>query len=223
MLHLPCCVFRVASPSEQRAVNTHSFLTLTLTLYSPPSAQFGLCELSEDDTHTFIEVGSKVRLSSHPRLLVSSSPLTSHLSPPHLQGVMDMMKTIFVASGRTVPISPLGREGCLPPIIHVPAALEPQTPKLILCYFLVATNATDLDEILIQQPMPGVEFHCFTSKALESTKSSLQSHAKQRKLFQELFARCTGVIVSAGNETVRTLRSRSALLFAPLRSRALPL
>ena len=171
-----------------RASTIYNMYHLTLARFLqhnplPPSmtiihmaAQFGLCELSEDDTHTFIEVGSK--------------------------GVMDMMKTIFVASGRTVPISPLGREGCLPPIIHVPAALEPQSPKLILCYFLVATNATDLDDILIRQPMPGVEFHCFTSKALESTKSTLQSHAKQRKLFQELFARCTGVIVSAGNETV---------------------
>ena len=140
------------------------------------AAQFGLCELTEEDTKTFIEVGSK--------------------------GVMDMMKTIFDASGPAVPISPLGREGTLPPILHVPATLTPNIPKLILCYFLVATNANDLDEILVKHPMPDVEFHCFTSKPLETTKSNLQSHMKQRKLFQELFARCTGVIVSAGNETV---------------------
>ena len=110
---------------------------------------------------------------------------------------------IFVASGQTVPISPLGTEGTLPPILHVPTRLEPaSTPKLILCYFLVSTNAEMLDAILAQTPMDGVEFHCFTSKALATTHSQLQSHAKQRKLFQDLFARCTGVIVSAGNETV---------------------
>lgn len=141
------------------------------------AAQFGLCDLTEDDTNTLIEVGSKA--------------------------VMDTMKSIFVASGQTVPISPLGKEGTLPPILHVPTRIEPaSTPKLILCYFLVSTNAEMLDAILAQAPMEGVEFHCFTSRALEKTSSQLQSHAKQRKLFQDLFARCTGVIVSAGNETV---------------------
>lgn len=140
------------------------------------AAQFGLCALTHDDTTTFIEVSSKA--------------------------VMDLMRSIFTASGQAVPISPLGGEGTLPPILHVPARLEPGTPRLILCYFLVQPNATRLDDLLVQWPYPGVEFHCFTSKPLEATRSALRSHAKQRKLFQELFARCTGVIVSAGNETV---------------------
>jgi hypothetical protein len=92
--------------------------------------------------------------------------------------------------------------GTLPPIIHIPAPLDPSTPKLILCYFLVRTNAERLDDILARTPMPGVSFHCFTSKPIDEPRSQLQSHQKQRKLFQEIFARCTGVIVSAGNETV---------------------
>ena len=46
------------------------------------------------------------------------------------------------------------------------------------------------------------QFHCFTSKPLDKTHSQLRSHQKQRALFQELFAKCTGVIVSAGNETI---------------------
>lgn len=171
-----------------RAGHIYNMYHLTLARFFqhnplPPSmtithmaAQFGLCDLTEQDTNSFIEVGSKA--------------------------VMDTMKSIFTASGQTVPISPLGTEGTLPPILHVPARLEAETPKLILCYFLVSTNAELLDSILVHSPMPGVEFHCFTSKALERTNSALQSHAKQRKLFQDLFARCTGVIVSAGNETV---------------------
>ena len=68
--------------------------------------------------------------------------------------------------------------------------------------FLVKTNAATLDAILHKQPIPGVEFHCFTSKALDNPESQLRSHQKQRKLFQDLFSKCTGVIVSAGNETV---------------------
>jgi len=140
------------------------------------AAQFGLSALGPEDMPTVIEVGTG--------------------------GVMALMREIFEASGQVVPISPLGVPGTLPPIIHLPSALKPRTPKLILCYFLVATNAEKLDAILQQRPMPGVEFHCFTSKALSSTRSQLHSHAKQRKLFQELFHKCTGVIVSAGNETV---------------------
>ena len=39
-------------------------------------------------------------------------------------------------------------------------------------------------------------------------RAQLHSHPKQRKLFQELFAKCTAVIVSAGNETVWEAVSR---------------
>lgn len=180
--------------ARARAGIIYDMYHLTLARYLqlnplPPSmrivhmaAQFGLCELTEQDTNTFIEVGSKA--------------------------VMDIMRTIFVASGDTIPISPLARDNVLPPIIHVPTALKPQTPRLILCYFLVRTNAERLDELLAAHPMPDVEFHCFTAKPLDAPRSQLRSHEKQRKLFQELFARCTGVIVSAGNETVWEAVSR---------------
>ena len=53
--------------------------------------------------------------------------------------------------------------------------------------------------------VPDAEFHCFTSHELPKPKGrplALHSHLKQRKLFQELFAKCTGVIVSTGNETI---------------------
>ena len=136
--------------ARARAGIIYDMYHLTLARYLqlnplPPSmrivhmaAQFGLCELTEQDTNTFIEVGSKA--------------------------VMDIMRTIFVASGDTIPISPLARDNVLPPIIHVPTALKPQTPRLILCYFLVRTNAERLDELLAAHPMPDVEFHCFTAK-----------------------------------------------------------
>jgi len=140
------------------------------------AAQFGLCELTYEQTQTFMEVGGKA--------------------------VMDIMASIFESSGQTVPIGPRSKAGTLPPIIHIPAPLETGTKPLILCYFLVQTNAKMLDEILLKNPMPGIEVHCFTSKPLETTRSQLQSHQKQRKLFTELFAKCTGVIVSAGNETI---------------------
>jgi len=140
------------------------------------AAQFGLCALSYEDTRTFLEVGGKA--------------------------VMDVMASIFTASGQTVPIGPLSGDGVLPPIIHLPTQLQPSTPRLILCYFLVQTHARKLDELLAKEPMPGCAFHCFTAKPLANTHSQLHSHQKQRALFQEFFSRSTGVIVSAGNETV---------------------
>ena len=171
-----------------RCERIYSMYHLTLARFLqlnplPPSvtcvhmaAQFGLCLLPPEDTPTIIEVGTKA--------------------------VMDLMRDIFAVSGEVAPIGPQGGAGVLPPIIHVPAPLEPQTPKLVLCYFLVKQTALSLDAILAANPMPGVEFHCFTASPLEKPASQLQSHQKQRKLFQQLFARCTAVIVSAGNETV---------------------
>ena len=50
-----------------------------------------------------------------------------------------------------------------------------------------------------------------SSSALEKTKSQLQSHQKQRKLFQDLFARCTGVIVSAVSPELRQLSSAGSI------------
>jgi len=140
------------------------------------AAQFGLNALTFEETKTFMEVGGKA--------------------------VMDIMSSIFEASGKTVPIGPKTSAGTLPPIIHMPAPLVTGTKPLILCYFLVQTNAKALDDILEKYPMPGIEVHCFTAKALETTKSQLNSHEKQKKLFQDFFAKCTGVIVSAGNETI---------------------
>jgi len=77
--------------------------------------------------------------------------------------------------------------------------------RLILCYFLVQSDAQKLERLLHKHPVPGVEFHCFTAQPLPKPKGrelSLYSHQKQRKLFVELFEQCTGVIVSTGNETI---------------------
>ena len=147
------------------------------------AAQFGLGALQHEDTRSFTEVATKA--------------------------ISDVMANIFRASGPTIPIGPRDNRiatwqlpNTLPPIIHIPPQLKPGSKGLILCYFLVQTNAVTLDQILLEQPMPNTEFHCFTSVALEHTQSQLKSHKKQRALFQELFSRCTGVVVSAGNETV---------------------
>lgn len=140
------------------------------------AAQFGLTSLTYPETKTPIEVLSKA--------------------------TMDIMADIFKASGEAYPISPLGGSGVISPIVHVPAALAPSTPRLILCYFLVQTNAIQLDAILAKRPVPAVEFHCFTSTPLKETKSTLQSHAKQRKLFQELFARCTEITIHIASRRV---------------------
>ena len=86
------------------------------------------------------------------------------------------MASIFAASGPTVPIGPGPINGppagaqdgaaagsaravsvTLPPIIHLPARLARGTPRLLLCYFLVQTNAQALDRILRDHPMPGTE------------------------------------------------------------------
>lgn len=95
------------------------------------AAQFGLCALTYEDTRTFLEVGGKA--------------------------VMDVMSAIFAASGQTIPIGPTGGENILPPIIHLPAPLQPRTPRLILCYFLVQTNAKALDAILAKKPIANCE------------------------------------------------------------------
>ena len=165
--------------SRARAGRIYSMWHITLARFFqlnplPPSitcvhmaAQFGLCELSPKETVTFIEVSTKA--------------------------VVDFMRDIFVHSGQIAPISPITMPGSLPPIIHAPAPIELGTPKLVLCYFLVSTNVERLDSILAADPMPGVEFHCFTSRPLDKPKSQLHSHMKQRKLFQELFAKCTAV------------------------------
>ena len=174
--------------ARSRAGRVYSMYHLTLARYFqlnplPRSiscvhmaAQFGLCDLTFEETNTFVEVGTKA--------------------------IMDLMRDIFQASGEVAPISPLGTPGSLPPIIHAPAPLVPTVPKLVLCYFLVRKHAETLDRLLADNPIAGVEFHCFTSKPIERPKSQLHSHQKQRKLFQELFGRCTAVIVSSGNETV---------------------
>lgn len=129
--------------SHANAGNIYNMYHLTLARFFqlnplPPSilvthmaAQFGLCALTFDDTRTFIEVGGKA--------------------------VMDVMASIFTASGQTVPIGPQGGDGSLPPIIHLPTPLQPKTPRLILCYFLVQTNAKKLDELLAKQPLADCE------------------------------------------------------------------
>ena len=126
------------------------------------------------------------------------------------KAVLDLMADIFAASGRTVPISPcvgrVDRAEALPPIVHIPAVIGDGGRRLVLCYFLVQKDARCLDNLLERHPMPAVDFHCFTAEPLARPRSALHSHPKQRKLFQELFAQCTGVIVSSGNETVWEVR-----------------
>ena len=118
------------------------------------AAQFGLAALEHEDTRSFTEVSTKA--------------------------IGDVMASIFQASGETIPISPHGSgNGALPPIIHLPAPLQPGTPRLILCYFLVQTNAAALDDILLSQPMADTEVHCFTSVPLARPNSQLKSHRKQ--------------------------------------------
>ena len=112
---------------------------------------------------------------------------------------------MFGKSGLCVPISPLGTRETLAPIIDVPQPLAPGSPKLVLCYFLLKKVAVKLDALVHKGAFPGVEFHCFTSTALEAPKGrplAINSYPKQRAKFQELFARCTGVMCSAGNETI---------------------
>lgn len=119
------------------------------------------------------------------------------------KAVLDLMAGIFSSSGRTVPISPSAdRTDALPPIVHIPPAIVAGGRRLVLCYFLVQKDALRLDRMLQRHPMPAVDFHCFTAEPLARPRSALYSHPKQRKLFKELFAQCTGVIVSSGNETV---------------------
>jgi len=124
----------------------------------------------------------------------------------------DTMAGIFRSTGQCVPISPTPSDAALAPILEIPPALKPKLPKLILCYFLVQKDAHQLEKLLAKEmtdintySFGEAEFHCFTSIPLPAPSGrplSLHSHAKQRQLFQELFARCTGVIVSSGNETV---------------------
>ena len=79
-----------------------------------------------------------------------------------------------------------------------PSSTALPTPRLV---------ATTAGWKVAKRPLPeGIAVHVFTQEALPQPKSgrplSLHSHAKQRKLFQQLFARCTGVICSSGNETI---------------------
>uniref|UniRef100_A0A7S3BQ22 Uncharacterized protein n=1 Tax=Haptolina ericina TaxID=156174 RepID=A0A7S3BQ22_9EUKA len=129
---------------------------------------------------------------------------------------MDVMASIFEATGRCYAISPTSSDNALPPILELPPPLKPGLKPLILCYFLVVKDALKLERLLAKHRTGedkysfggrtmSVEFHCFTANVLPTPKNrplSLHSHPKQRQLFQDLFARCTGVIVSSGNETV---------------------
>ena len=127
------------------------------------------------------------------------------------KGTIDVMATIFKPSGVCVAISGAASAAsgapALAPIIDVPISVAEQPPPspLLLCYFLTMAPARRLERLLHKQPIPGVEVHCFTAEALTAPHGrslSLHSHIKQRKLFQELFARCTAVLCSTGNETI---------------------
>ncbi|KAL1530844.1 hypothetical protein AB1Y20_001739 [Prymnesium parvum] len=126
--------------------------------------------------------------------------------------VADTMAGIFASVGQCVAISPKGSNKSLPPILEPPPAIQPGNTPLILCYFLVQRDALQLEALLAKEyiredeyTFGKCEFHCFTAGVLPTPKKrplALHSHPKQRQLFQTLFSRCTGVIVSSGNETV---------------------
>lgn len=138
------------------------------------------------------------------------------------KGTIDVMASIFGASGPCVAISSaadaVNARGSvasaaarsLAPIIDVPPKLatSPPPPKLLLCYFLTLAPARRLERLLHAHPIPGLETHVFTSEVLTPPRGraggglSVHSHAKERKLFVELFHRCTAVLCSTGNETV---------------------
>eukprot|EP00316_Scyphosphaera_apsteinii_P011982 CAMPEP_0119309326 /NCGR_PEP_ID=MMETSP1333-20130426/14964_1 /TAXON_ID=418940 /ORGANISM="Scyphosphaera apsteinii, Strain RCC1455" /LENGTH=414 /DNA_ID=CAMNT_0007313279 /DNA_START=75 /DNA_END=1319 /DNA_ORIENTATION=- len=126
------------------------------------------------------------------------------------KSTMDFMSEMFAKSGQCVPIASNVLEcACLPPILEVPVAVQSWSERLILCYFLVQSDAHRLERIIHKHPMAGVQFECFTAQKLDNPKDcfgerelSIKSHQKQRKKFQELFDKCTGIIVSSGNETI---------------------
>jgi len=127
------------------------------------------------------------------------------------KATVDVMADIFRRTGPCFPISSQSLPDSIPPILEVPAPVASMSPRLILCYFLVQHDARRLEQLIHKHPIPGVEFHCFTSVALTPPKDrplSINSHPKQRALFQDLFARCSGVIVSTGNETIWEAVSR---------------
>ena len=122
------------------------------------------------------------------------------------KGTCEVMCRVFAGSGPLVAITASGKDGCLAPIIEIPDAISNPPPSpLLLCYFLTQAPARKLEKLLHQNPIPNLEVHVFTPEALTAPKGrelSLHSHPKQRALFQELFAKCTGVICSTGNETI---------------------
>lgn len=121
------------------------------------------------------------------------------------KATMEFMAGIFSRSGHCVTISPREIPNALPPILEVPKLVESMQPRIILCYFLVQADAIYLEKLLAKHGTGGAEFHCFTSKKLPEPKGrplALNSYPKQRALFQELFSKCTGAIVSTGNETI---------------------
>ena len=166
-----------------------------------------------------------------PQFGLNGLPLREMRTPIEVinRSFMGVMRQVFAASAPCLAISANDADGALAPIIELPARLpgggtspsagdgsgdahvataaEAPPPPLLLCYFLVQRDGARLESLLAKRPLPeGVEVHCFTAEALPQPKSgrplSLHSHAKQRKLFQELFERCTGVICSSGNETI---------------------
>ena len=136
----------------------------------------------------------------------------SSLAAAAAKGTVDVMASVFAPSGRCVAISASAASGAdgggsstLAPIIEMPEQVSADCQPLLLCYFLTQRPARLLERMLHKHPIDGLEVHVFTSEALTPPKGralSLHSHPKQRKLFQELFARCTAVLCSTGNETI---------------------
>ena len=145
------------------------------------------------------------------------------------KATIDVMASIFQASGRCVAISVTPSDGTgtrrVAPILDIPSAMSarpgdaiddktapagekapPSHERIILCYFLTQAPARRLERLVHRHPVPGVTFHVFSSEPLALPRGraalSVVSHRKQRKLFQDLFATCEGVICSTGNETV---------------------
>ena len=132
----------------------------------------------------------------------------SMLAATAAKGTVEAMCSLFAESGALIPIHAAGGvagSASLAPIIDIPEALQPGCKPLLLCYFLTQAPARALERLLHRHPMEGWEVHVFTPETLKTPRGrtlSLESHPKERRLFQELFARCTAVCCSTGNETI---------------------
>ena len=66
---------------------------------------------------------------------------------------IDSMAAIFANTGVCVKISPVATPNSIPPILEVPAQVQSMSKRLILCYFLVLSDAVNLERLLHKHPV----------------------------------------------------------------------